>query len=1272
MKKAIYFTLDALFATILIGFGLVLITQNFISETEHPQINYYSQDIIASLSTIKISELDDPYVQSLISSGEIINLNNTIIEQIGEFYVLNKTDLAQDLAIIVSDNLIPAKFGVEILVNNDSIYLNGSSENSELVSSRRLISGIEKFKPIRGATSKVFLESIRKKKYSSYLYFGGFVGQGNITGFIDDLPEDINITNVYMELDSGDDLSLYINNILCEDNLTAGSGSMTADAYDLSYCNDSIIPDSKNNFTLVFDQDLNNAYVGGGFIRVDYYTDELYQEPGEYIHYEYLPEIQGIVNLYSSFYVPGDLNNISVYLHYYVKAFNETNNTFYLTIGNSTVYRDFNLTGEKNHTITLENITKHILLSYLNRKTVPIRAGFENVSFGYIYEGNADVALVTDVSGSMDDEMGSSNTGDMVNCDDSDINESTASRLSVAKCLDKEFSRSILNISGNQVGLISYDTSTDTGDTVYPTTSISLLDSTIGTSSPETGYSGGSYTCICCGINSAKDILVENITRTVFINAKSTWNYNDFNLNTIPPVDEEGNQWYSFKYMNETEWSSGNTILGSTNAYVYSPNIDTEISSSLTSGSSFVNLSELEADTTSPEVDFSSGLYQTANTWGTAGNMDGWDSNYGIFGRSGSDIKINFDPNENGNQGDNTVATQRYIRILAGDDVEDSNSDCTGAAAVGVELEITSEMYDILNTLTGTSSLSFYWYVDRYGGIDNGEAAWIKAQFGQDGSMTYLGADLDNTNNPNDGDNEVYYCENDQGTYACPGLIYNTSSFDISSLITAPGSYYLILGAVFDEAGDTNCDEDFEFRFDDILLTIRNETDNYYFRKNFTVSDLDLVEKGILNVLSDDSATVYLNGEQIYADSDSHEADVWNTGGKLISQSRFYQGNNVIAVKVSNADDATKFDLELAGLDDSREKAMMVMTDGQANYECSPHQYSTTQALIDAVDSACNATATYGITIYSVGYSNEAYEDTLQEIAECGNGIYVKSDNTTILSEFYQDVASTIVSASRHSQTIEVKGNITSSILYGDSYVRLGYSPIASSGEFGEISIIVEEKNFDNCSFEVDIPADIRVSDAKLTSYSSEHWTDALFVNGNEVYNLSKYSEDYGPMGDPFLLNIPVDLLQAGTNTFFVRTGDSPENYTECSLNNTLIYTSQFSASVSYSDVLEKAEGCTWQVEFEDGGSAIIDVPQYYTGSKTCFYTNATYDLDDTYDKNDTYDDAMYNLLSNLDFDKDGRIYVNINEENFVIGAISVGKIPYPWGPAIAEVRVWK
>lgn len=1246
-NKGYFFTLDALFGIILIGMALVLTSKYYISEIEQPQLNYYSYDIIEILSTIKITEVDDPYVTYLISEGEIINFNNSIIEQIGEFYVLNKTGLAQNLSHVVFENLIPDKYGFEIIIESDTIYYNDSVSplNTELVSSRRLISGIEKFKPIRGATSKVYLDSIESKLFSTYLYFGGFVGQGNVTGFIDDIPTGANISAIYLEVDAGSDFQLYINNNLCSNNLTSGSGIMTSDAWDLSSCKNDLLAGAKNNFSVVFTEDLNEAFFGGGYIRVDYYTDQLkFEEPSHFK--EYLPGISGIVNLYSSFYVPGTLDNISVYLHYDIGEMNITNNTFYLTIGNITIYQDKNFSGEKNYTITVENITAFMPLSSMDEQTVPIRIGFENVSFGYYFEGSADVALVTDISGSMDWRMDNNNVGTARNCNDPNLDLASTARLSVAKCLDKEFSQNIINITGNQVGLTAYDAVTHAGETVYPTTDFSILNATIGTAVPQTGYEGSGSTCICCGINSATAILVENLTTITLISAGDDWMYNNNSFNSIPGQDPFGNSWYDHTYTNDTQWFIGSNILGSTNSYVYTPTVDTEIGSDLLGNTLYPDLWENNGDTGGPPADFSSGtLNSTANTFGIGAGDDGWDWQAGTYTYGNA---VQFDGISSGR-----------LQMFTNDN---SNS---VSGAYGIEVVITSEMYDIINSPNSRATVSFNYRWDETGSFEGYEdQVWIKGRWVSPTSgVHWLGADLDAATDNPDATNEIDV-RNDPDADITNGFF----SQEISAWIEASGNYYLDFGGKL-LRDYTN--EEGHFRFDNIQIEISNSTDHYYFRKHFNISDLDQVQKGILNVMSDDNARVYLNGVLVDEDLEIHEAEYWNRRGKTILGSNFRLGDNVIAVEVQNSEEAAKFDLELIGIDESRDKAMMVMTDGQANEDAGCPQSGTPTE--EAIEAACDAREDYGIKVYAVGFSDNADEPTLQAIAECGDAIYRKSDNITALQEFYSDVALSIVSASRHSQTIEIQGNLSASTLFDDSYIDIDYTPTASPPGFGEIDIIVEEKNFDNCTFDVTIPSDVRVSDAKLTSYSAEHWTDALLVNNNEIYNLTKYSSYYGGLGDPFVINIPVDTLLPGNNTFYIRTGDSPENFTGCSLNNTLIYTAQIMASVSYSDVLEKAVGCSWDIEVEDGSFANVSVPPDYTGSKLCLYTNVSHvHIGDDFDWNDTYDDAMHTLLDNLDFDNDGRIYVNIEEKNFFVGAISIGKIPYPWGPATVKVKVWK
>ena len=86
-RKGFFFTFDAFFALALILFALIISAKFFIEEQVSPPIDYMSKDVINSLANIKINEVNNSWVRYLISNGTIVRTNNSVIEQIGEFYV---------------------------------------------------------------------------------------------------------------------------------------------------------------------------------------------------------------------------------------------------------------------------------------------------------------------------------------------------------------------------------------------------------------------------------------------------------------------------------------------------------------------------------------------------------------------------------------------------------------------------------------------------------------------------------------------------------------------------------------------------------------------------------------------------------------------------------------------------------------------------------------------------------------------------------------------------------------------------------------------------------------------------------------------------------------------------------------------------------------------------------------------------------------------------------------------------------------------------------
>ena len=516
MKKGLVFTMD-----VLMGLSLVIMIiltlgilrfESTLPEKEYEKLGYITNDIIDALSYLKAKEIQNqPTISNLIKEGVLTerDLDKSVIDLIASFWYTNNKTLAQNITREALQG-ITYNLCLNLTVDTETIY--NSSCNTpvkDTAVATRIESGYEPGKPVYGYIARAFLTGIRGKRDSSYAYFGGYVGDGNITRIID-LPNFDKIIEAYMEPDAGNNFTLFIN-----DNPSgfyvkgsAGGGNMTADKWVV--CNDTFNPSyclffNEGNNTIDLNFTGNRSFIGGGYFKVTYNTTQMApEEKGNTTRY-YFPGIHGLINLYDSFYAPGNLNSMQVHLHYW------SNYTVYLTIGNTQVY---NNGSTEVIDIILNNATLSGMLNYsiLSKKTVPLRMGTaEYVIGGPGATGNADVILITDASGSMNNEVNGSDPGINRNCDNPNLYSQTTRRISLAKCLDKEFVDIILNASGNRVGLVSY------GDGIYNYTVLS--NDKTGLNTTINGYSAGGGTCICCGINKAYEILAaqSDATRQKFV-----------------------------------------------------------------------------------------------------------------------------------------------------------------------------------------------------------------------------------------------------------------------------------------------------------------------------------------------------------------------------------------------------------------------------------------------------------------------------------------------------------------------------------------------------------------------------------------------------------------------------------------------------------------------------------------------------------------------------------------------------------------------------------
>jgi hypothetical protein len=447
----------------------------------------------------------------------------------------------------------------------------------------------------------------------------------------------------------------------------------------------------------------------------------------------------------------------------------------------------------------------------------------------------------------------------------------------------------------------------------------------------------------------------------------------------------------------------------------------------------------------------------------------------------------------------------------------------------------------------------------------------------------------------------------------------------------------------------------------------------YLHRRNFTVNDTSQLYDARLYVYSDDGADVYINGVRVDADyGNVHNALYWNRNAIFVNKSILVNGTNVIAVRQyhgGGAGNRMGFDLQLiantqGNVTATQTKSIVIMTDGAATVTCA--QQGTGNPTQDAIKAACDAYNNYGIVVHTVGFGLGADNATMQQMANCTTGTYFLANNASALSQAFESIAGTIIENS-NTQTAILAGNISHMILYGDSVVHANYTPDITPPQPNEISVALQSNPLGSCNANVTIYPGMRVLDAALTSYSGEYWTNGLTANGASVYNLSKYSSLYASLGDPYRVNIPVNTLVPGNNTLTLSLGTDAFNSSfNCSANNTFIYTVAINLSTERSDVVERAEGCRWTVQFANSATLNLTIPSSYTGSNVCSYRSGNL----TYDSADAYQLGAFTIFDRLDFARDGTVFVDLRAEDLEVIVTTISRVPYLWGPALLRLEV--
>jgi hypothetical protein len=456
-RRAQFFTIDALIALTIIIITIITISP-ILKQTK--QESTLASDILQTLDSITIAEFDNAYARQLISEGKITNPSKSLLEQIGEFYVTNTTIAralaAEALSTIPQNENIGIWYGSTLLASQNITPFE-TAEN--IFTDRQTISGIGGNGSVTGFSTRAFLSSSSR---IAYTYFGGYIGEGNVTVIIDYQGE---IKSANIEAVINNDFEIMVNN-----NSIGTFNSSPDDFTPISYSLNTTYFTSGENTVQIKGR---NLHIAGGFIKIAYDSDVTYEQPTRY----YFPGIQGLINLYDGFHVPGNLTGLSISLH-----FNNSIDTF-LTLGKTQV---FNSSSSGTSSITIPNATLASLLNFsdLSEKTIPIRFGMEDMNYVTNDSEEIDVFSVTSVSGQMQGH----------------------SAIDLLKEGNYEFVKIVVSSSPtNRVGLVGYEGTVQEEDYHNLSNDSTSLNATIS------NWKAGSSTCTCCGVNRAvADLLVDS------------------------------------------------------------------------------------------------------------------------------------------------------------------------------------------------------------------------------------------------------------------------------------------------------------------------------------------------------------------------------------------------------------------------------------------------------------------------------------------------------------------------------------------------------------------------------------------------------------------------------------------------------------------------------------------------------------------------------------------------------------------------------------------
>lgn len=228
--KGLVLTLDAVISLLIIT-TVISLLMFFRTESTSPffsaqQLHSLSEDSLTILSESTLREVVSSNLINQYLSNGILNesdLDKKAIDVIGALWAANKTEAA-NISKDILEGIIPSNMGYQVTINGDNVYSSSGTSRPSYdvatveISSARVASGYEKYKPTSGYVARAWATKLKKTTikiipinlawggYSDNRYWYNGYAPAELRGMWSmilknfTLPEDAKISFAYMQM----------------------------------------------------------------------------------------------------------------------------------------------------------------------------------------------------------------------------------------------------------------------------------------------------------------------------------------------------------------------------------------------------------------------------------------------------------------------------------------------------------------------------------------------------------------------------------------------------------------------------------------------------------------------------------------------------------------------------------------------------------------------------------------------------------------------------------------------------------------------------------------------------------------------------------------------------------------------------------------------------------------------------------------------------------------------------------------------------------------